>query len=161
MKIRKAQEGEAWLLAELIRNASRDVAERFGITPQNCPKHPSNCREGWVRADLERGCDYFVLENCIGVAGCVALEAAGDGECYLERLAVLPVVRRKGYGAALVRHVLEVARQRAFSRVGIGTIARHWELIRWYRGLGFTPGETKTFPHLPFDVTFMHFSIGG
>jgi hypothetical protein len=29
-------------LARLIRHSFADVARRFALTPQNCPKHPSN-----------------------------------------------------------------------------------------------------------------------
>lgn len=159
VKIRKALESEAGLLAKLIRRASLEVAERLGLTEGNCPKHPSNCEEAWVRADFEKGTVYYLLETGSGPAGCVAMERADSENCYLERLAVLPEVRRKGYGRELVDHVLAEAGKRSFCRVGIGTIAQHGELLAWYRKIGFVEGETRKFDHLPFDVTFMTFAI--
>jgi hypothetical protein len=39
--------------------------------------------------------------------------------------------------------------------VSIGIIAEHTELRDWYKGLGFTKGETKKFPDLPFHVAVM------
>ena len=47
--IRTADVHEASLLAHLIRSAYGDVATRFNLTPQNCPKHPSNCTPDWVK----------------------------------------------------------------------------------------------------------------
>lgn len=46
---------DAAILTGLIRNSYRDVAQRFGLTPQNCPKHPSNCTDDWIRNDFARG----------------------------------------------------------------------------------------------------------
>ena len=161
MEIRRATESEADLLAELIRDASRDVAERFGLTPENCPRHPSNCTAAWVRTDFEKGVDYYLLEAGGAAVGCVAMERAEGETCYLERLAVLPAERRKGYGRRLVEHVLAEAGKRAFRQVGIGTIAAHTALLAWYRKIGFVAGETRCFDHLPFDVTFMTFGIPG
>ena len=40
--IRKAHSHDVSVLSGLIRDSFCDVAERFGITPENCPKHPSN-----------------------------------------------------------------------------------------------------------------------
>ena len=42
--IREARRSEAGLLADIISRANQDVAQRLGLTPENCPKHPSNCR---------------------------------------------------------------------------------------------------------------------
>jgi hypothetical protein len=41
----------------------------------------------------------------------------------------------------------------------LSIIAKHSELRAWYRRLGFRDGETKTFPHLPFEVLFMDADI--
>ena len=50
------------LLAGLVRTAFRDVAERFGLTPDNCPTHPSNCTPGWIETALDDGVTYYVLD---------------------------------------------------------------------------------------------------
>jgi len=57
--IRKADAHEVLLLAHLIRNSYRDVAAQFNLTPQNCPKHPSNCTPDWVEKDVNRGVSYY------------------------------------------------------------------------------------------------------
>jgi len=150
--VREAAEGGAALLARLIRRSFRDVAERFGLTLQNCPANPSNCTEDWVSAAMQKGVVYWVLESDGEPVGCAALERADGDACYLQRLAVLPQHRRQGYGAALVGHVLAQAKGMGLRRVDIGIIAQDEGLRRWYEGLGFRAGERRRFDHLPFEV---------
>lgn len=153
--MREADNHDTSLLAVLICDSYRDVAERFGLTPENCPKHPSNCTEGWIKKDFERGVVYYILERNSTPIGCVALEKAGSGLCYLERLSVLPAYRRNGFGKMLVEHIYDQAKTLKMSRISIGIISEQTELKSWYRKMGFIDGETKEFPHLPFLVTFM------
>ena len=155
IEIRSARSSDIPLLAGLIREGFQDVAERFGLTPENCPRHPSNCTAEWVGRDLERGVQYFILESDHLPAGCVAIEQAEPQLCYLERLTVRVSLRRQGFGAALVAHAVEHAETLGASEISIGIIADQRELRRWYAKRGFQTGETKTFDHLPFAVTFM------
>jgi len=78
---------------------------------------------------------------------------------YLNRLSVLPAYRQRGVGARLVRHIVEHARSASIKTISIGVIGEHTELQRWYRNLGFTDGETKRFPHLPFSVKYMAYAL--
>jgi N-acetylglutamate synthase-like GNAT family acetyltransferase len=158
-KIRICTKEDTQVLAEIIRRSFQDIAERFGLTQENAPSHPSNCTVDWIRKDMERGVTYFAIENKNHVVGCVALERANPEVCYLERLAVLPDQRRRGFGKALVNHVLSEAKRLRVNYVSIGIIAEHTELKNWYKGLGFIEGESKEFPHLPFRVTFMSYGI--
>jgi len=108
---------------------------------------------------MERGITYFAIKNNNHVVGCVALEQANSQVCYLERLAVLPNQRRRGFGKALVEHALSEAKLLGVNYVSIGIIAEQTELKDWYKRLGFVEGESKEFPHLPFRVTFMSYGI--
>jgi N-acetylglutamate synthase-like GNAT family acetyltransferase len=153
--IRNATEGDAGCLASILREASRDVAERFGLTPENCPKHPSNCTTEWIEAGFQKGIVYSVLEEDSVPCGCVGLEQASSEVCYLVRLAVHPNHRRQGFGAALVNHVCDKAQSLGARRVEIGIIAEHVALNRWYEKLGFCHKNTAEFEHLPFTVAFM------
>jgi N-acetylglutamate synthase-like GNAT family acetyltransferase len=103
--IRQATEKDIHVLSGIIRNSFRDVADKFGLTPQNCPKHPSNCDDSWVDAEMQKGITYCLLEIDSQPAGCVALERSTSTICSLNRLAVLPQSRRKGLGQALVSHI--------------------------------------------------------
>ena len=153
--IREANSDDISLLSGLIRQSYRDVAERFKLTPANCPKHPSNCTDEWIENDFARGVSYFILERRGIPAGCVAIEMADDHLCYLERLAVLPHERKKGLGSQLVEHIFHTARDFESKKISIGIIAAQTELKQWYLKFGFIEGETKEFNHLPFRVTFM------
>jgi N-acetylglutamate synthase-like GNAT family acetyltransferase len=135
------------------------VAKHFDLTHENAPRHPSNCTEDWIKKDMERGVTYFVIENENIVVGCVALELANSEVSYLERLAVLPDQRRRGFGKKLLTHVLSESKLLGVQRVNIGIIAGHTELKNWYKEIGFVEGETKEFSHLPFRVTFMSYEL--
>jgi len=142
-------------VSTLIRVSFSDVVGRFGLTPQNCPKHPSNCTDEWVEKDMNRGVVYFILACSNTPAGCAAFEQVDSELCYLERLAVLPEERRKGYGRALVDHIISQAKSHGLKLMSIGIIAADSELKQWYTKIGFVEGETKEYSHLPFKVTFM------
>jgi diamine N-acetyltransferase len=158
--IRPCTRDDIPVLAETIRASFRDVAERFGLTRENCPRHPSNITGEWIGQAFDQGALYFLLEHDGLPAGCVALEKAGPDACHLERLCVLPGCRQHGFGRELVSRVLAEARALGARRVNIGIIAGHAELKDWYRRLGFVEGESRDFPHLPFRVTFMSREAG-
>jgi len=159
-KIRVCTNQDSQVLAETIRKSFQDVAERFGLTRENVPRHPSNCTADWIRKDMARGVVYFAIENGNQIMGCVALEWANTEVGYLERLAVLPGHRGHGFGKALVEHALSEARHLGVDYVSIGIIAEHTELKDWYKKLGFFEGESKEFPHFPFGITFMSYAVG-
>ena len=153
--IREADSKDIKVLACIIRESFRDVAARFSLTLENCPKHPSNCTTSWIESDMARGVQYFILSIEGKPIGCVGLESPSIDICYLERLSVLPEMRRKRLGTLLVQHALERATSKGACKVSIGIIAEHTELLQWYMGLGFTEVQTKSFPHLPFQVSIM------
>jgi N-acetylglutamate synthase-like GNAT family acetyltransferase len=158
LHIREANSDDVPVLSGLIRHSFRDVAERFRLTRDNCPKHPSYCTDDWIDTDFARGVTYYILERGGTPVGCVALEKASPDLYYLERLAVLPQYRRNGFGKALVDYVLLEAKAVGAKKLDIGIIAEQSELKLWYQQLGFVEGETKEFEHLPFLVTFMTYA---
>lgn len=159
MMIRKATINDINLIVDTIRDSYQTVAERFNLTVDNCPKHPSNCTDEWIKRDLESGVIYYLLESTEGVIGCAALEHASPELCYLERLSVLPDRRNRGYGRRLVEHVFSEANTSGCKKISIGVIAEQIELKQWYCRIGFIEGETKTFDHLPFQVSFMEYNL--
>ena len=159
MNIREATSHDAATLAALISASNRDVATRFGLNLENCPKHPSFCTDDWINADLARGERYFLAEDAAESIACVAFELADAGVAYLNRLSVLSTHRRCGIGARLVEHVIAVARSKHRHTLSIGVIGEHTDLQRWYGKLGFVTGDTKHFAHLPFSVTYMTYAL--
>lgn len=159
--IREASPDDFATIARLVRESNHDVAQRFGLNADNCPKHPSLCSEDWVRSDCARGERYFILEEDARPVACVAYENPSADLAYLNRLSVLPAYRRRGFGARLVRHVVELAESSSIPSVSIGVIGEHGDLQGWYRKLGFVDGESKRFPHLPFSVKYMSYAVRG
>ena len=159
MNIKKATPDDDAILSDIIRSSYRDVAQRFDLTSENCPKHPSNCTDDWIRNDFARGVSYFIIEPNGRPTGCVALEIPEPGLGYLERLAVLPAARRQGIGRRLVDHVFSQATASGVKEISIGIIAAQTDLKLWYQKIGFVEGATKEFEHLPFRVTFMTYCL--
>ena len=159
MNIRQATISDADTLSQIIRDSYQTVADRFGLNSSNCPKHPSNCTSDWINSDFERGVTYFILVTDGKETGCVALEKADHELCYLERLAVIPEYRNKGFGKSLVDYMFNEAKMLGCKRISIGIISKQQELKNWYSKIGFKEGVTKSFDHLPFDVTFMEYDI--
>lgn len=158
--IRPASEADIPILVEIIRNAFYEVAVHFGLTEENCPKHPSNCKPEWIEEALTKGARHFILDVEGVDCGCVALEQASPEVCYLERLAVIPTQQRQGYGLSLVDHVIAEARVLCSHQVDIGIIAAHTELKEWYKKIGFVEQRKAHFSHLPFEVLFMSKRLG-
>ena len=133
MIIRDARKADKDILVNLIREAFRDVAEKFGLTVENCPKFARFNAKERVKGDFERGLKYYILEENGLACGCVALEKAGPDKCYLGRLAVLPECRNKGFGQALVNHLFEQMKIMNLQRVEIGIISKHRKLKKKMR----------------------------
>ena len=70
-------------------------------------------------------------------------------------MAVLPSVRRNGYGGKLVSFAIDYVRRNGGTRIGLGMMNEHTISKEWYLGLGFREVELKMFLHLPFTVCFM------
>ena len=72
--IHSASFHDAEIIAFIVSQGNNDVAEKFGLTLENNPKHPSFYTKEWVLSDIDRGEEYFLYRingvNC----GCVAFE---------------------------------------------------------------------------------------
>lgn len=158
-QIQIASLSDAEKLALIVRNSNKDVADKFDITFENNPKHPSFYTKEWVLKDFERGEEYFLYQENNEYLGCVAFEQPNTETAYLNRLSVLPMYRRNGIGEKLVTHIIEHSKEKNVKTISIGIITKHEQLKTWYSKLGFKEGDTKIFSHLPFDVTFMHYEL--
>lgn len=97
-KIKQASPIHATLLAEIVSNSNKDVAERFNLNYKNSPKHPSFCTSDWIEEGFQRGVVYFIFELKDKPIGCVAFETPEPGIAYLNRLSVIPSARNAGIG---------------------------------------------------------------
>lgn len=143
---------EVPLAAGIIRRAFATVARDYNLTRENCPAHPSFLTEERLQGEIERGLRIFVLEDNSCSVGVVGQRRLEDGNTALERLAVLPEYRHRGYGVQLVEFVCRLA---GSGKVSLQIIDEHTALKDWYTRLGFDVIEVRQFPQLPFSVCFM------
>ena len=143
----------------VIRSSFNTIAVEMNLTPDNCPGHTAF-------TTMEKLLNLFGKAACFGLyldgtqIGFVAAEKAVDGEIYyLDKLAILPDKRHRGYGAQLVMCVLGYAASRGAKTVSLGMIDSHTVLKEWYKSLGFQEKGTKKFEHLPFTVCFMDLDL--
>jgi len=146
--------------AGVIREAFGTVAVQFNLTRENCPTHPSFITADQLRGLKDKGLIFFGLFNG-NQTGFIAVEKAENGIFYIEKLAVLPEYRHRGYGRSLVEYAFDYIRNKGGKTVSIGIIDEHTILKEWYRDIGFKETGTRRFPHLPFTVCFMEMELSG
>jgi GNAT superfamily N-acetyltransferase len=141
--------------ARVIRSAFRTVALELNLIRENNPTHPSFMTTGRLKEDRNRDVKFFGLFLEDGQIGFIAIERADAALYYIERLAVLPEYRHRGYGKKLMEFAFEYIRANGGTKVSIGIINEQIILKNWYKGLGFEEMSTREFAHLPFTVCFM------
>ncbi len=147
-------------LAAVIRSAFQTVAEEFNITPQNAPTNPAFIKkEDLIKGAEAKSIKYYGCYERGKLLGCYALEKAGDGLYYLERVAVVPEARHRGMGKQLVRDAFKRVKECGGLKVSVAIIDEHRILKNWYKELGFKETGRKTFPHLPFNVCFLEYRL--
>jgi len=147
-------------LIPLIQKANLTVAKDFKITIQNAPTNPAFIDEFFFfeRMEFKKHLyfGYFIGEK---IVGCIAFHPISDFSFGIERLAVLPEFRHKGYGGMLVKFVGNKIKSLSGNKISIGIIFEHKILLKWYEKHGFKLTGTKKFDHLPFTVAFMEKEI--
>ncbi len=140
---------------DIIRGSFRTVADEFGLTPENCPAHPSFVTREQLEALRDKGLVFFALYEAGQQAGFVAVERGNEGLYYVEKLAVLPGNRHRGFGRALMEHAASFVAGCGGKAISVALIDESSMLKAWYREQGFEETGTKRFEHLPFTVCFM------
>jgi diamine N-acetyltransferase len=144
----------------IIRNSFITVANEFGITKENAPTNAAFITSNIIKNSIEKGLNLYGLFINNKIIGCIGIEdAKSNGIFYIERLAVLPEYRHKGYGKTLLDNAVKIIKNKNGKKVSIGIIDKNIKLKNWYLKYGFIEKEVKTFKHLPFDVCFMEFGI--
>jgi ribosomal-protein-alanine N-acetyltransferase len=81
---------------------------------------------------------YLVLAEDGEIVGYAGLAALPD-EAYVQTIGVAPAHQRKGYGATLLRALLDDAGRRGAPRVGLEVRVDNAAAIAMYERFGFTP----------------------
>lgn len=145
--------------AEVIRKSFAGVAKDFGLTIDNCPTNSAFLKKEQLVSDFQKGIRMFGLFDENTQVGFVAVEKKDEKTYYLEKLAVLPEYRKNGFGKILVEKAILIAKNSGGTILSIGLINENEILKKWYLGLGFQETCVKVFPHLPFTVCLMEYSL--
>jgi ribosomal protein S18 acetylase RimI-like enzyme len=144
----------------LIRRGFATVAAQFGLTPQNCPSHPSFLTDETLLNSLcRRGVicfGSFAEEELIGF---VAIWPKGRHTYEMTRLCTAPEFRHFGIGRALLDAAASHARSNGARQIEIAIIDEHEQLRAWYAACGFRETGRKEYPHLPFQVCEMAWKL--
>lgn len=141
--------------AAVLRQAFATVAEDFGLTESNCPTNSAFIKEDSLRLMTDKGVYLFGLFEREKQVGFVAVEKSTDSLFYLEKLAVVPSYRHKGYGKILMDYASGFIKKQGGKEISIGIINENSVLKAWYEHYGFREAEIKTYTHLPFTVCIM------
>jgi ribosomal protein S18 acetylase RimI-like enzyme len=139
----------------VIQKSFSTVAEDFNLTKENAPTNPAFIEVRHLQKMQEKGTAMLGGFADTVQVGFVAIERKAGHEFWMERLAVLPEYRHKGYGRQIVEYAVNYVAELGGATVLIGIIGSHAVLKSWYRNLGFHELETRQFAHLPFPVCYM------
>lgn len=135
---------------EVIHQSFRTVAEQFGLTQENCPKHTSFIPLSFLETQMSWGWHMYALYAGKKIIGYMSLSNEGGDVFELHNLAVLPEYRHNGFGKLLLDHVKDVVKSLGDKTIKIGIIEKSTVLKNWYIANGFAHTGTKKFDHLPF-----------
>jgi diamine N-acetyltransferase len=158
MNIDKASFSDIKNITLLVIEANKPIAYSLGITPENGPSHPSNCKDCWIEENMNKGEIYFICSYKDRVIGTIAYKIKGS-VLTMKHLAVLPKFWGLGLGSSLVNHIFECAKSQKVSSINIGLIDDNSRLKEWYKSFGFSPCKTKKIQGLPYRLTFMKKSL--
>ena len=139
----------------VIADSFRTVAVEFNLNQDNCPTHPSLVTLKQLQEMKRKGLKLFGLFENDAQIGFVAVEKKKDRVYSIEKLAVLPEYRHKGYGGELLTFVGGYVKNLEGKKLSIGIINENIVLKKWYEGKGFLESTVTKFEHLPFTMCFM------
>ena len=140
---------------EVICQSFATVADEFGLTRENCPKHTSFIPLCFLETQMEWGWRMFGLWAGKMLIGYMSLSKEDDGVYELHNLAVLPEYRHNGFGKLLLDHAKDVVKASGGNVIKIGIIEESTVLKNWYIANGFEHIGTKKFDHLPFTSGYL------
>lgn len=158
--IREVNKNDLNECLEVIHKSFSTVAEQFGLTRENCPKHTSFIPICFLETQMNWGWHMFALCSGERIVGYMSLSKGDDNTFELHNLAVLPELRHNGYGKMLLDYAKDKVKSLSGSKIKIGIIEESTVLKNWYIANGFVHTGTKKFDHLPFTSGYLEW-IGG
>jgi ribosomal protein S18 acetylase RimI-like enzyme len=160
--IKELRSGEELLgCVDLIRAAFGTVARDFGLTEELAPTNAAFTTLENLTRHLRNGMRLYGMLVDQSLVGCVAVKRAKRDErvYYIERLAVDPQKRHRGYGGQLLSFALERIRENGATTASIGLMDNNDRLKKWYSSKGFVQHDCRRVEHLPFKVCYMSMDV--
>ena len=147
-------------LLKVIQDSFMTVAQEFNITKENAPTNGAFMTMELLMQSIEHNTGYFCAFDNDLLCGCAAVQSGKvENTFYIEKLAVLPSHRHKGYGKKLLDRAVDEIKKRNGRCISIGIINENSILKNWYISYGFIEKDIKKFNHLPFTVCFLEFTL--
>lgn len=146
--------------AEVIRKGFGTVAEEFGLTQENCASNGAFIKVERLEGDIQKGNLMYALFVDDMIAGFMQLEKKSDTEFILEKLAVLPEYRHRGYGKKMLAFAENKVKELHGDKILIAIIEENTVLKNWYLDNGCVHVGTMKYDRLPFTVGFMELPVG-
>ena len=163
----RIEKNELPICLDFIHMSFSTVAEKFGLTKENCPGHnafmPMEKLENfWNWGFLMYG---LFEENQKGdkeLVGYFSISKDPEKEetYVLHNLCVKPQMRKQGYGKQLLDFAKEEVRNLGGKILFLDFINDYTELKEWYFKNGFEFKGTVKYEHLPFTVGFAECRVG-
>ena len=147
------------MAVDVIRASFATVAEEFGLTEENCPRHTgfaTNLTK--LQQHFNEGALMYGLFENKQLVGYVSLKKIKDSDFNaftLNNLSVLPKYRHKGYGKQLLDFCKDKVKELQGGRIEISLNADSTVLKNWYIANGFTLVNQTRLEAFPFDIGFM------
>lgn len=159
MIIKKVNNEQLPECLDVIHKSFATVAEEFGLTKENCPKHTSFIPLYFLESQMEWCWSIFGLFEDSNIIGYMSISKENDNLYELHNLAVIPEYRHKGYGSKMIEYAKEVVKTLGGSKIKIGIIDESDILKKWYISHGFKYIGNKKFDHLPFTSGYLEYNI--
>ncbi len=140
---------------DVIHQSFGTVAEQFGLTKENCPKHTSFIPLSFLEAQRNWGWKMYALYAGKKIIGYMSLSKESNDAFELHNLAVLPEYRHNGFGKLLLDYAKDVVKSSGGYVIKIGIIEESTILKNWYIANGFIHIGTKKYDHLPFTSGYL------
>lgn len=155
VRIHEVAQDELRECLSVVHQSFATVAEEFGLTRENCPKHTSFIPLAFLETQMGWGWHMYGLYIGEKIIGYMSLSKESEDVFELHNLAVLPEYRHCGFGKLLLDHAKAKVCAMGGRTLKIGIIEESTMLKSWYISHGFVHTGTKKFDHLPFTSGYL------
>ena len=155
MKIKPLAVNQLPEYAEVIRQSFATVANDFGYTLENCPRHTSFITNQRLLDKISE--NYYPFGCFVGkkIIGFASITDVGNGIYEMNHVSILPEYRHLKYGAALLNFCKAKVIELGGSSITLSFIEESTVLKSWYISNGFVHMGAKSYEGLPFTVGYM------